>query len=128
MKIKYKLSEFKRFITMRIKIILNFIPNNAIVVKHLPKSSKLSKGKYSSWSEYWRDEIKTPIQPSNNICPCCQRVIFENSSNYFIIGHIYDVKNKKNKYLHPVCNECNVGLKRSKFIVNKKDIKPMPYF
>ena len=121
----YTQSAILRFIHDQVFILLNDIPDNCIVAKHAKGTSNINKGKYRSWTEYWKDNIKAPLAPPDNICPCCKRKIIESESNYFVVGHIYDVNTRKG-YLCPVCNECNVKMKKWSFIVAKTFLQKRP--
>ena len=113
---------------MHTKIALNLIPDGFVVVKHMRGSTNISKGKYKSWSDWWNQNIKTPIDYVDKICPCCQRKIINNQYNYFVIGHVILKKKPNTICLLPVCNECNVKLKKYSFIAKKSWLKPMPNF
>lgn len=119
---KYKFNELLKFVEMQVRIILNIVSENETIVAHTPNTSKLDKGKWSSWSDAWKEIYKTPIAPPNNICQCCCRKIKETESNYFVVGHVTECKTKRH-YLHPVCNQCNTGMKNYKFLVNKNDLR-----
>ena len=123
--IKFNESSLRRFILMQIKIMSNLVPSAMVVCGHMKGSDNLSKGKYSSWTQWWEENIIKPIVPSDKKCPCCQRLINEDKSNYFIIGHIVDIKNDTG-YLCPICNECNVKMKKWRFLVNKNRLVELP--
>ena len=117
-----------RFIKKQIIIRLNCIPNGYTVVRHMKDSSKLSRGKYNSWSECYREEYNMKVGYEDNICPCCQRKIIEDKHNYFIIGHVIPIKSPDKICLLPVCNECNVKLKHYRFLAPESKLKEMPKF
>lgn len=121
-------SEFVRLIKMQILIIFNCIPNGYSVVRHMKDSSKLSIGKYKSWSECYREEFNMNVGYEDNICPCCQREIIEDKHNYFIIGHVIPIESPDKICLLPVCNECNVKLKHYRFLAPESKLKEMPKF
>lgn len=121
--IKFDESSLIRFICMQVTIMFKAIPTSMVVCRHMKKSNEISKGKYSSWTQWWKDNIMMPIVPKNKKCPCCQRIIKEDKSNYFVIGY---VKVKNNKYLTPVCNDCNVKMKKWKFLVNRDRLVDLP--
>lgn len=122
---KFTESELHEFIRNQVLIELDTIPNNSIVAKHASGTSEFSKGKYSSWTEWWEDNIKEPLAPTSGICPCCQRKIIEDDSNSFVVGHIYDA-HTRDGYVCPVCNQCNTGLKKWSFIVPKELLHERP--
>lgn len=121
----YTINELHRFILNQIKIKFNLIPDDCIIVKHSSNTADIDKGKYSSWTKWWEDTIKLPLEPPSNICPCCQRTIINNRHNYFVVGHIYDIRSSK-KYVCPVCNQCNTGMKKWKFLVPKALVHSRP--
>ena len=118
----YSFKEFSQFVLSQVQIRLGYIPVYKTVVTHTPNTSKLDKGKWSSWSEAWKEVYHIPVNPEDNICRCCCRKIKESSSNYFVVGHVTECETEQH-YLHPVCNQCNTGMKKYKFIVDKKDLR-----
>lgn len=124
-KMIFKESEFKNFIAMQVKISMGKFPPNYLLVKHSTGTSNINKGKYSSWTDYWQKNMSEPLTPDKNVCPCCKRKIIENESNYFVIGHVEDV-NSHEKYLLPLCNDCNVKMKKWSFLANKERLRPIP--
>ena len=91
-------------------------------------SSDLDKGRFASWSKYWKKEVGTTIGYEDKICPCCQRQIIPNQHNYFVIAHVIPQNDPNTISLLPVCNECNVKLKHYPFIVQESWLEPMPNF
>ena len=128
--IKWDESSFYRFIAMQTKILLSkivgksILPNECVIVRHMKDSSKLNKGRYHSWTEYWEDKYPDNVIPENNLCSCCQRIIKKTKSNYFVVGHVKTSNNEK--FLYPVCNDCNVKMKKWRFLADKNKLKPMP--
>ena len=127
-KLRFTGKELYRFFRMHTKIVLNLIPNDFVVVKHMKGSTDLPKGEYKSWSDWWNRRVKTPIGYEDEICPCCQRHIIPNKHNYFIIAHVIPKNNSNKICLLPVCNECNVKLKSFPFLAKKSWLEPMPNF
>ena len=124
-KIVFTEEELCRFINNQVLIGLNDIPEGSIVAKHSVGTSDIDKGKYSSWAQWWEDNIVTPLKPSDSICPCCQRKIIEDDSNYFVVGHIHDAHSNKG-YVCPVCNQCNTAMKKWEFLVAKSMLHERP--
>ena len=128
--IKFSENTFYRFIAAQVRIYLSsiigdsVIPKECLVVKHMKDSSKLNKGRYHSWTEYWEDKYPDDVIPENNLCSCCQRIIKKTKSNYFVVGHVETSNNEK--FLYPVCNDCNVKMKKWSFLADKNKLKPMP--
>lgn len=97
----------EQFLKLRQKIGIEKICENDIQfigyakVIHMEGSSKYLPKHYNTWSDYWREEIKTPIIPSNKVCDCCCEVKDE-----FVVGHITRLDNNEN-FLYPICKECN---------------------
>ena len=127
-KLRFTAKELYRFFRIHTKIVLNLIPNDFVVVKHMKGSTDLPKGEYESWSDWWNDRVKRPIGYEDEICPCCQRHIIPDKHNYFIIAHVIPQNDPNTISLLPVCNECNVKLKHYPFIVQESWLKPMPNF
>lgn len=121
----FKKYELAAFFEMQSQIKNGNIPKDSLCVIHSEGTANISKGKYSSWTEYWKDNIPDPIVPYENICPCCRRIIVENDSNYFVIGHVEDSLSHE-KYLLPLCNECNVKMNEWKFLAKKDRLHPIP--
>lgn len=124
-RLRFTKHELKNFLRNQVAILFNRIPESCIVVKHSPNTSGYDKGGYASWTDWWKENIKEPVAPTNNICPCCQRTIVKNVSNYFVVGHIYDAHSRKG-YLCPVCHQCNVSMKKWKFLAPKELIRERP--
>ena len=120
-----KETDLVEFVVMQVRITLKLIPKDSLCVIHSKGTANINKGKYSSWTEYWEDNIPDPIVPYNNICPCCRRTIVENNSNYFVVGHVEDSLTHE-KYLLPLCNECNVKMKKWRFLAKKYRLHPVP--
>lgn len=118
-------SALQRFIRNQVLIELEAVPRDSIVAKHAEGTSEYNKGNYSSWTEWWDENIDEPLTPPNGICPCCQRIIKENKSNYFVVGHIYDAHTREG-YVCPVCNQCNTGMKKWSFLVPRKLLHERP--
>lgn len=121
----FKEAEFNAFVKMQAQIKLGRLPKDLICVSHASGTTKIEKGKYSSWTEYWKDIIREPIIPPKNVCPCCKRVIKEDKSNYFVIGHVEDSSSHR-QYLLPLCNDCNVKMKKWPFFARKNKLHPIP--
>ena len=63
--IKFDESSLIRFICMQVTIMFKAIPTSMVVCRHMKKSNEISKGKYSSWTQWWKDNIMMPIVPKN---------------------------------------------------------------
>lgn len=128
--IKLPEESFFQFLVMQVKIYLSdlwgesIIPDGFLVVRHMKDSSKLKKGKYHTWTEYWEDTYSDAVEPENKKCTCCQRFIKKTKSNYFVVGHV-ETESGQN-FIYPVCNECNVKLKNWRFLANKNKLRPLP--
>ena len=123
----FKENEFRSFINMAgSNCIRKKIPKDSICARHSIGTNAISKGDFHSWTEYW-NEISNdiPINPIGSICPCCKRRIIESKTNYFVIAHIEDINTHK-MYLHPVCNDCNIKMKKWLFLAKKDRLLEAP--
>lgn len=129
-KIRFSEASFFRFYKMQLLISLSdflgkkVLPNGCTIVNHMRDSSKLEKGKYKTWTEYWEDKYDDSVKPENELCTCCQRFIKETKSNYFVVGHVVTSNNEK--FIYPICNECNVKMKNFRFFAAKNKLRPIP--
>ena len=79
------------------------------IVKHVKDSTPLDTlDGYSSPSEYWKNNYKEPISPSDRICTSCMK-----KRKSFVVGHVENAEKIK-MWLYPVCDHCNKTYKNSK--------------
>ena len=83
-------------------------------VRHMPDSSKYKPKGYASWMGFWKDKMAASTRlPINDIsyCYCCKK-----NKTVFVGGHV--ISKDEEKYICPICKECNDMAKEKMNIQN----------
>lgn len=97
-------------------------------VRHSTDTTEDNPKEANSWIEKWETEQSIKRDSLNN-CPCCGKLIPQDSNNLYWVGaHVEDKQGSK--YITPTCNECNDTYKNGKaeekwFDVNASHLCPL---
>lgn len=98
-------SELRKLINTAVRNVLKeIIDNQSILVEHMVDSAKYEPKDGGTWKDYWEKKSNRQFPYKRTKCACCGEM---KEPEEFVGGHIVEVDNRRNKYIHPICEDCN---------------------
>lgn len=105
MAIRISESELKKLVTKVVRTVLKeYVDNQEILVKHMVGSADYEPKEGGTWKDYWEHKSNKLFPSQRTKCVCCGEM---KEPMDFVGGHVVEVHNRRNKYIHPVCEDCN---------------------
>ena len=105
MKITVTESELRRIIANAVKSApREYFDSLPIKVEHMKGSGVYEPKDGGTWKDYWEKKSNRQFPSKRTKCACCGEM---KEPEEFVGGHIVEVDNRRNKYIHPVCEGCN---------------------